>query len=337
DKCADVRIADGRSEQAELVEEEERPVTRSKGIQPPQTPQPRGTSPDNMQHETMYRMTPSKQGDNWQSTWHTIAEKLSPETKKNVLKVLTRTFSHAGANDALDMAESIIDDHIKMDLVKSVASDSQIRHSNSPATTTVLRCKTLWEEEKPKLLLKAQHLHNYLLLATEFKNLQTQALSPDTPFGQLFLKDRGKKAKRTTNERTAAKFVLDHMVSLMYPQIATEGQSNEDEKTKKERKQKQAQREKEAKDRLTRDRDMANNITCFVEPVQFGMSDTSYDSIEFMEKSLQDTSVLNSNKPLGIQLDAPDEINKGIQGCRKPKSQIRTEKRSRHLIRCLKP
>ncbi|KAH0337101.1 hypothetical protein KCU81_g8244, partial [Aureobasidium melanogenum] len=168
------------SEQAELVEEEERPVTRSKGMQPPRTPEPRDTSPDDIQ---MCRMTPSKHGNNWQSTWHIIAEKLSPETKKNLLKVLTRTFSHVGANDALDMAESIIDDHINMDLVKSVASDSQIRQSDSPATTTVLRCKTLWEEEKPKLLLKAQHLHNYLLLATEFKNLQTQALSPDTPSG----------------------------------------------------------------------------------------------------------------------------------------------------------
>ncbi|KAH0384366.1 hypothetical protein KCU92_g4548, partial [Aureobasidium melanogenum] len=119
----------------------------------------------------------------------------------------------------------------------------------------------MWENEKPRLLLKAQYLHNYLLLSKDFESLQTQAKSEETPLGKLYAEDRSKKRRRrTSNDRTRATFVLDHMVSVMYPQGATNKQK------------------KEAKDRLTRDRDMANIVACFVKVFGIGILPLMFNS-----------------------------------------------------------
>lgn len=159
------------------------------------------------------------------------------------------------------MAEGIIDDHVNMDLVTSAASVSHISQSTSPAKTIAIRCRNMWENEKPRLLLKAQYLHNYLLLSKDFESLQTQARSEETPLGKPYAEDRSKKRRRrTSNDRTRATFVLDHMVSVMCPQGATNKQK------------------KEAKDRLTRDRDMANNVACFVKVFGIGILPLMFNS-----------------------------------------------------------
>jgi hypothetical protein len=228
-------------------------------IKPPRTPERRDISPEDPPIEALSRMTPSKKGDKWQSTWQAVSKPLSPDAKKLLLKVLTRTFSHTGANDALDMATMIIDDHVNMELITHGASAAQINNMSSPAKSAAALCRNMWENDRPKLLLKVQYLHNYLLLSKDLESLEVQARSIDTPFGKLFAKDRGSVRRRTTNDRTAGAFVLDHVVSLMYPNGTSETI-------------------KTAKARLTRDRDMAQNVACFVRVFGMGILPLMFNS-----------------------------------------------------------
>ncbi|KAH0342022.1 hypothetical protein KCU83_g9414, partial [Aureobasidium melanogenum] len=64
----------------------------------------------------------------------------------------------------------------------------------------------------------------------------------------------------------------------MYPQSATKDQNEEDEKTREEREKKQTKKEKEAKDRLTGDRDMADNVACFVKVFGMGILPLMFNS-----------------------------------------------------------
>lgn len=191
-------------------------------------------------------VTPSLQGNQWRETWASISAELTPATKVRVGEVLDRVFSHQGVQDAMELAEHVMQNEEILGLDAGSHSLIKLSSSNSPARAAAIRCKTMWEQSLPKEIKGARLLSNYRLLAQEIQSLEHQAMSPETPFGAMFDADRQRGRRRVKSKDTARAFVLDHLVDIMIPVTDT------------------AQRNK-AHNRLIKDRDIAKNVSSLVD------------------------------------------------------------------------